>query len=440
MIVVVDDLSRWARDVTAHFELKKAIHTRNARLECVSHKIENTPVGKFVETVIAGYSEMWRGENRIKVIGNMKARLERGYWCFDVPPGYRYTKDPVHGKLLIPDEPKSTIIKEALEGFASGRLPEQTDVMNFLESRSFFHRKQPKRVNLEQVKRLLTRILYTGHIEYPAWNVTRRKGHHQALIDLDTFEQIQKRLNGKAKTPQRKDLNKDFPLRGFALCSGCRESYTASWSKGRSGKYAYYRCQTKGCPSYNKSVKKKDIEDDFATLLTKMKPQPQILALTKAIVLDVWNAEQGGVEQVKEKRQERLKELDGIIEKLCDRVEKTRSDRVIHRYEKRIEDLEEERLSLEASVQKPKQTGITFETATDLVFKFIKDPSKLWHSDNLYEQRLVPKLVFADRLPYRKGHGYETARFSLLFALCKEAESDSSLVVEMPGVEPGSNV
>ncbi len=191
---------------------------------------------------------------------------------------------------------------------------------------------------------------------------------------------------------------------------------------------------------FGRSVKKKDIEEDFATLLTKMKPQPQILALTKAIVLDVWNAEQGGVEQAKKTLQERIKELNTSIERLCERVEKTHSDRVINRYEARIEDMEQERLSLEASINKPKTDKIDFETATNLVFDFIKDPSKLWHSDNLYEQRLVPRLVFTEHLPYRKGAGYETATFSLLFALCKEAESDHSLVVEMPGIEPGSNV
>ncbi len=191
---------------------------------------------------------------------------------------------------------------------------------------------------------------------------------------------------------------------------------------------------------HNKSVRKDKLENDFATLLTKMKPQPEILALTKAIVLDVWNAEQGGMEQAKAKRQERVKELNTSIERLCERVEKTHSDKVINRYEARIEDMEQERLSLEASINKPQKLGISFETATDLVFDFIKDPSKLWHSDNLYEKRLVPRLVFTERLPYKKGAGYETATFSLLFALCKEAESDHSLVVEMPGIEPGSNV
>jgi len=191
---------------------------------------------------------------------------------------------------------------------------------------------------------------------------------------------------------------------------------------------------------HDKSVKKNDLEGDFASLLTKMKPQPQILALTKAIVLDVWNTEQGNREQHNKNREERVKELNKSIERLCERVEKTNSDKVINRYEARIEDMEQERLSLEASLGKPKAVSIDFETATDLVFDFIKDPSKLWHSDNLYEQRLVPKLVFTERLPYQRGVGYETTSFSLLFELIKEAESDSSRVVEMPGIEPGSNV
>lgn len=59
---------------------------------------------------------------------------------------------------------KDGIIKEALEGFAKRRLQEQTDVQQFLAARGFFHRKKPKKVHLEQVKRLLTRVLYAGYI------------------------------------------------------------------------------------------------------------------------------------------------------------------------------------------------------------------------------------------------------------------------------------
>lgn len=102
MVVIVDDISRWARDVIAHFQLKQAIGSRNARLECVDYKLDDSPVGKFVETMMAAKSELWRGENRVKVVGNMRARLEKGYWPFDAPPGYRIEKVAGHGKLPYP--------------------------------------------------------------------------------------------------------------------------------------------------------------------------------------------------------------------------------------------------------------------------------------------------------------------------------------------------
>src|SRR5205823_571188 len=107
---------------------------------------------------------------------------------------------------------------------------------------------------LEQVKRLLTREVYTGFLSYPPWNVTTRKGHHEPLISPETFDRIQERLREKPRLPARKDLHHDFPLRGFVVCAECRRPYTASWCRGKAGKlFPYYRCKTLDCPRHNKT-------------------------------------------------------------------------------------------------------------------------------------------------------------------------------------------
>ena len=167
--------------------------------------------------MMAASAELERNQNARQVKQKMKARLERGYWCFDYPPGLKYAKVADHGKLLVRDDPKALTIMEALEGFASGRMNDQTDVQKFLASRHFTHRAKAGTVHLEQVKRILTQVLYAGYVEYPEWGVTRRRGHHQGLINIETFERIQERLKGKARVPQRRDLNRDFPLRGHLL-------------------------------------------------------------------------------------------------------------------------------------------------------------------------------------------------------------------------------
>ena len=60
-----------------------------------------------------------------------------------------------------------------------------------------------------------------------------RKGRHDGLVGFETYEKIQARLKGTAKAPARKDINADFPLRGFILCNDCSKPLTACWSAGQ---------------------------------------------------------------------------------------------------------------------------------------------------------------------------------------------------------------
>ena len=145
-VVIFDDLKRFARDTEFHIRLRKEFKSRDVTVECLNFNFEDTPEGEFVETMFAAQGQLERQQNRRQVIQKMKARLERGLWCFDFPPGMKYIDSPVYGKLLAPDDVKGEIVKEALEGYASNKFPNQVDVQAFLESRGFFHRKKSKTV------------------------------------------------------------------------------------------------------------------------------------------------------------------------------------------------------------------------------------------------------------------------------------------------------
>lgn len=438
--VIIDDIKRWARDVEVHFYFRKAVYERNGVLRSPNFKFGESPEDKFFETMMAASAELERNQNARQVKQKMKARLERGYWCFDYPPGLKYAKVADHGKLLVRDDPKALTIMEALEGFASGRMNDQTDVQKFLASRHFTHRAKAGTVHLEQVKRILTQVLYAGYVEYPEWGVTRRRGHHQGLINIETFERIQERLKGKARVPQRRDLNRDFPLRGFICCTACKHPYTANWSTGRGKvRHPYYRCIGKGCAFYGKSILRKTMEDEFLTLLLQLKPKPGVVALTKAIILDYWKGEMANVEQRRKAEEEKLEDIEGKIKKLYERIEKAKSETLIQGYEVRIEQMEEEKKQVKKAMRKFK-TPIDFETALDKVMEFVEDPAKMWQTKDLTKQRVVLKLVFNEKLLYLRDFGFETASLSLPFALSGMAGVSKSKMVEMPGVEPGSNV
>ena len=54
---------------------------------------------------------------------------------FRAPLGYRYVPDKENGgKKLVVDEPLASVIRMALEGYASGHFASQAEVQRFLEA------------------------------------------------------------------------------------------------------------------------------------------------------------------------------------------------------------------------------------------------------------------------------------------------------------------
>ncbi|MHA3976478.1 recombinase family protein [Halovulum sp. GXIMD14794] len=240
-VVIFDDLKRFARDTEFHIKLRREFQTRGARIECLNFELDDSPEGKFVETIFAAQGELEREQNRRQVIQKMKARVENGYWVFAPPVGYKYAEDRVHGKIMVRDEPIASILAEALEGFASGHLQSQAEVKRFLEGKPALPKDTPVgEIRWQRVQRILSHLTYTAYVEAPKWGVSARRGHHEPIISLETFERIQERVQGKAKAPARKDISEDFPLRGFVLCDDCGEPMTSCWSKGRSKHYPYF--------------------------------------------------------------------------------------------------------------------------------------------------------------------------------------------------------
>lgn len=63
-VVLIDDLSRFARDVQAHFLLKQELLTKDIGLECSNFNFEDTPEGELIETMMAAQHQYHRKNNR----------------------------------------------------------------------------------------------------------------------------------------------------------------------------------------------------------------------------------------------------------------------------------------------------------------------------------------------------------------------------------------
>lgn len=291
VIVIIDDISRLARGMEAHLELRAAIGEAGGILKSPTIEFGEDSDSILVENMLASVSQHQRQKNAEQTINRMRARTMNEYWCFQAPIGYRYQRTAGHGNLLVRDEPHASILQEALEGFATGRFDSQAEVRRFLEAHPDYPGDLPNgEIRNQRITDILTRPIYAGHIEAPKWDVSLRKGHHQGLIDLETYEKIQERLCTGGYAPTRKDINEDFPLRGFVSCGCCDKPLTACWSKSKTGKkHPYYLCHNKACTAYRKSIRRDKLEGDFEALLHSMQPSESLHSLAHVMFKNAWN-------------------------------------------------------------------------------------------------------------------------------------------------------
>ncbi len=409
-VVVIDDISRLARDIKAHLDLREAIASAGARLESPSVEFGEDSDSILVENLLASVSQHQRQKNAEQTKNRMRARAMNGYWVFWAPRGYRFAHQPGQGKVLVRDEPLAAIITEALEGFASGRFGSQVEVKRFLERQPDYPKDLPTgEIRNQRVKDLLTQPLYAGYLELPRWGVTFRKAQHEGLIALATYERIQERLRVRTKAPARKDISADLPLRGFVLCADCAMPLTACWSTSKTGdKHPYYLCPTKGCSSYRKSIRRTDLESDFDTIIAQITPDRKTFERFVGSLDALARGERAASDTSRAELKTRMAEIDEQIETLLDRIVEGQSESLVASYERRVEKLSREKLLLAEKLSaKANETRIPsqkFEPA----LRFLENPMKLWCSDKPTQKQAVMKMLFEGRPAYKKKEGVRT--------------------------------
>ncbi len=438
-VVIIDDLTRMARNVRVHFDLREAILEVGGILESPSIELRDDADGELHEYILASVSQHQSRKNREQTLNRMKARCLNGYYVFSHPPyGYKFEKRDGHGKLLVRDEPLASIVTEALEGYASGHFDSQVEVKRFLERQPEFPKCLPTgEIRNQRVSNLLKRVVYAGYIEVPKWNIPLREGKHDGLISLATYQKIQDRLSGKRKVPARADLNADFPLRGFIVCGDCDRPLTACWSKSKTGrKHPYYLCHNKACDSYRKSIKRDEIETAFANLLRKLQPSKQLIAVATAMFKAAWDVRLEQAKSIKASFEKDVIKIDRQIEQLVDRIVDSENATTIAAYEKRIAKLEQDKLVVGEKLSTGTKPTHTFDQMFELALRFLASPWKIWASERLEDKRTVLKLAFGEQLSYDRKRGLRTPKTTLPFKVLGDVMTGNCEMAHRGGFEP----
>lgn len=435
--VVIDDINRFARDVIGYWTLRDNLKAAGGVLESPSIVFGEDADSIFRENILASVAQHQRQKNAEQTKNRMRGRVLNGYWPFACPIGYQYVETKTEGMVLALDEPLASIIREALEGYASGQLQTQAEVKRFFERFPDFPRDRDGIVRNQRVTEILRRPIYAGYIDAPKWGIGLRKARHEALISLETHQLIQERLKGRAYAPARADINADFPLRGSVACACCDKPLTANWSRSQTGaRHPYYICFTKGCSRSRKSIRRDKLESEFEALLETMTPAPSQFSMIRALFKHGWDQRAAQAAALARSYEQEAKKLEKQIEGLLDRIVDASSQAVITAYEKRITELERAKLVLAEKRAGIGQRKGAFEELFELAFRFLSSPSKIWKNGTIAHKKLVLRLTLADHLAYCPNEGFRTMKTTLPFKMLEGFCGDKSKMAHPTGFEP----
>jgi len=140
------------------------------------------------------------------------------------------------------------------------------------------------------------------------------RGDFEPLVDEATFYRVQAVLDGRVVVAGPRNRNHpDFLLRGFVRCERCGRPLTGSWSKGRSGHYAYYHCQRQ-CRAVN--ISKATLEGAFVDELALLQPTPGYMRLVKDRILCVWEQRRAEAKDRTTEQQRRVSAIQQKLDKL----------------------------------------------------------------------------------------------------------------------------
>jgi len=242
--VIIYDLSRLARDDFDALWLLAEIEKHGAKLESTLERIDDSPAGRLLYTVMAGVNAFRSRGDAVKVKSGLERKFLAGGHMGPAPIGYLNAKEIVADRevaVVVPDPDRVELVQMAFELFATGDYS-ITQLVDILEDAGLRYRATPKKpskpMNRSMVHRMLRDDFYIGIVTLKG---AKRDGIHTPIIDRELFEQVQSILSAHRASGDRSHKHSHF-LKGSLHCEcGCRLGYGRH--KGASGgMYEYFSC------------------------------------------------------------------------------------------------------------------------------------------------------------------------------------------------------
>jgi len=286
---------------------------------------------------------------------------------------------------------------------------------------------------LQSFRSILRNPIYSGRIVLSKWGIDRT-GDFEPLIGESVFRRVQRRLSGRSEEPKAhvKDRD-DFPLRRFLKCAKCRRPVSGSWSKGRIHRYGYYHCPK--CPGVR--GRREAVEKRFLEHLERLQPDAGYLRLFRAVVLDVWKAEQRRAAEIHQLKAQRVAELQQRSDRLEEAFifEKTIDHAV---YVKQKDRIQEDLTIAEMELHDARIDALDVEGVLAFSEHLIANLGRIWIEATLGQRQRIQAAIFPEGIPF-DGKAFGTAATCLAFNTFAASKVEKSGLASPPGFDTCGN-
>ena len=361
--IITKDLSRFGRDhIDTGYYLERFLPANNIRYIAIGDNVDTIkPDGLQFLTFKLSFNDYYAQDISNKIKSVKQRKIEKGEYQAGIPP-YGYKKDKNVKNHLIPDEYSSEIVKEIFDmyvnkGMSTIKIADELNIREieppaiYLKIPTYMKRKSVnpngKYVWLRaQIGKILRNEVYLGSVvgrkfqkvshKIAKVRCTKKEEHivlenmHEPIIDIETWNKAQDKLNGYSKTRDRKY---DHPLKGLVYCMECGNKATLRCreEKRKNGtvwRATYFICSKRNNYSglcINKQISANLIEE---AVNVKIKEEIQKINFSEKEIKQIYEQAEKEAKSKSNLLQTKLKELQDILKNIENTIEEIYQDKI----------------------------------------------------------------------------------------------------------------
>ncbi len=287
-MIVVYKIDRLTRSLNDFSKMMDVLDKHEASFVSVTQQFNtSTSMGRLTLNMLLSFAQFEREVGAERTRDKIASSKMKGMWMGGcVPLGY----DNVNKKLIINDD-EAKIVKLIFKKYIE--FKSYAMVAAYLNKRGFRCKQWISNTGKEHGGRVFDRVVIYKHLKNTIYigKITHKKkeyeGQHEAIIDMDLWNQVRKIL--KKPTLERKLVYQEEDagplLKGLLRCGCCNQIMVHSTTKKTKSKgYRYYvsnEAVKKGFASCKvKSVPAQEIEDLAIEEVKKILQSPEVIKQT----------------------------------------------------------------------------------------------------------------------------------------------------------------